>query len=264
MSGCANVDIAAPLIERAVDAGLLKFDASGRQPVLTRSGRALLRSMRCLATTERARSRTRSDAIGNPRKPAQTGASPRSRAGKRRTRPEKDLAILSQENGAESPLAWLRRRLDRDGQPMITQVQFDAGERLSSDFWRARMTPRVTMDWSGIGRSRKERRGMSSNPGHMSDGVAAAHQRVTRALAAVGPEFADILIDVCGHMKGLVEIERREAWPQRSAKLILQKALTALARHYGLLVEELPDIALKRRLRHWGTSDYRPTLDHWA
>jgi hypothetical protein len=43
---------------------------------------------------------------------------------------------------AESPLAWLRRRKDRDGEAMISQVQFDAGERLRANFWFAQMTPR--------------------------------------------------------------------------------------------------------------------------
>jgi Domain of unknown function (DUF6456) len=38
-------------------------------------------------------------------------------------------------NPAESPLAWLRRRKDRDGEAMISQAQFDAGERLRSEFW---------------------------------------------------------------------------------------------------------------------------------
>jgi len=54
-------------------------------------------------------------------------------------------AVARQE---ESPLAWLRKRRDRGGEPMITQSQFDAGERLRADFWFAQMTPRVTMNWS--------------------------------------------------------------------------------------------------------------------
>ncbi len=54
-------------------------------------------------------------------------------------------------NPAESPIAWLRRRKDKDGEPMISQPQFDAGERLRADFWFAQMTPRVTANWSGVG-----------------------------------------------------------------------------------------------------------------
>ena len=31
---------------------------------------------------------------------------------------------------------------------MISQAQFDAGERLRADFWFAQMTPRTTTNWS--------------------------------------------------------------------------------------------------------------------
>ena len=61
-------------------------------------------------------------------------------------------------NPAESPLAWLRRRKDRDGEAMISQAQFDAGERLRADFWFAQMTPRVTMNWSAMAPAQRRRR----------------------------------------------------------------------------------------------------------
>ncbi len=53
-------------------------------------------------------------------------------------------------NLSESPLGWLRRRKDRDGEPMISQAEFDAGERLRADFWFAQMTPRTTTNWSSL------------------------------------------------------------------------------------------------------------------
>src|SRR4029078_924518 len=46
-------------------------------------------------------------------------------------------------NADESPIAWLRRRKDRSGEAMISQAQFDAGERLRAEFWSPQMTPRT-------------------------------------------------------------------------------------------------------------------------
>ena len=42
----------------------------------------------------------------------------------------------------------------------------------------------------------------------------------------------------------------------------LQIALTRLAKHYGLISSETQKPA-RRGLRHWGSEDYRPTLDAW-
>src|SRR5262249_4897168 len=104
-------------------------------------------------------------------------------------------------NDDESPIAWLRRRKDRNGEPMISAIQFDAGERLRADFFFARMTPRTTTNWSAVSSVRRGRRyGASSHGGvELSDRAAAARERVGRALAAVGPELSGVLIDVCCH-----------------------------------------------------------------
>lgn len=253
-------EVALSVLNNARIAGLIDGDGASGPIQLTQAGRAFVRQLRCRAIADGAR---RPGSQGSA--PIVMSAVSPQRAALRGKRKSDITATASPiENDAESPLAWLHRRLDKDGQPMISRVQFEAGERLRADFWRAAMTPRVTSDWSGIGRSRKERRGASGLGMDMADSVAVARQRVTRALSAVGPEFADILIDVCGHLKGLAEIEQARSWPQRSAKVMLQKALTALARHYGLLQVDGPDMMLRRRLRHWGSHDYRPTLDQWT
>jgi hypothetical protein len=166
-------------------------------------------------------------------------------------------------NDAESPLAWLRRRKDKDGNALITSAQFDAGERLRADLWRAQMMPRVTSDWSGNAPGRRQRRSAPGAGIDMADGVLAARQRVHRALRAAGADFAGLLIDVCGHLKGLEQLERGEGWPQRSAKFFLRYALTRLARHYGLIRDAEEDASIGRRLQHWGADDYRPNLESW-
>jgi hypothetical protein len=77
----------------------------------------------------------------------------------------------------------------------------------------------------------------------------------------VGPELAGILVEVCCHDVGLETAGRTQGWPQRAAKVVLQLALTRLARHYGLLAPQ-PRPG-DHRLRHWGSEDYRPDLDAW-
>ena len=47
-------------------------------------------------------------------------------------------------NDAESPLGWLKSRKDRSGRPLITDDQYQAGERLRADYWFAHLSPRVT------------------------------------------------------------------------------------------------------------------------
>ena len=157
---------------------------------------------------------------------------PESDAGRRkaRARPQRRWAAAK-----EGSLAWLRRRRDKDGQPLITEPQFAAGERLGADFWHAQLSPRVTADWSGTASSRRTPRAAPGAGVELSDRVVAARQRVHRALDAVGPELAGILVEVCCHDVGLEAAGRAQGWPQRAAKVVLQLALTGLARHYGLL-----------------------------
>lgn len=166
-------------------------------------------------------------------------------------------------NPAESPLAWLRRRKDRTGAPMISAVQFDAGERLRADFCFAQMSPRVTMSWEAIAPAQRRRRsGMAfRSDADMADHVASARERVRRALSAVGPELAGVLIDVCCHLKGLEEAERAAGWPQRSGKIILNLALSSLARHYGMGTSAAASGVGAGRMRHWGSEDYRPLFE---
>ena len=162
---------------------------------------------------------------------------------------------------AEGSLAWLRRRKDKDGQALITEPQFAAGERLAADFWHAQLTPRVTANWSAIAPGRRMRRAAPGVGVDLGDNAVAARQRINKALVAVGPELAGILLDVCCHDIGLEAAGRAQGWPQRAAKVVLQLALTRLARHYGLLAPEPSPGA--HRLRHWGDEGYRPGLDAW-
>jgi len=220
------------VFQDACDCGLLAAaDEGGVKWVLSRAGRAEVRRLR-----------SQSGDPADPGKPSTVlleGAAPRV-------------------NVAESPLSWLRKRRDKSGEPLITAVQFDAGERLRTDFLFAEMTPRVTVNWCATGGSTgKSGGGLGIE---LRDNVIAAQQRVRRALAAIGPMPAALLIDVCGHLVGLEEVERARGWPPRSGKIALQMALSELARHYRIPGADEGAERIANRLRHWGVAGYRPDI----
>lgn len=160
-------------------------------------------------------------------------------------------------NESESPLAWLARRKDANGRPMIDAAQFAAGERLRADFTRAAMMPRIGANFAAP--VAQGRRSAGDNAANFSDLVIAAKERLNFALDAVGPEFSDLLLDVCCFLKGLELVERERGWPRRTSKVVLGLALDRLARHYGITVK----ISGRTRapLRAWQADDARPTMD---
>lgn len=184
--------------------------------------------------------------------------SPPASARARRRKAAGAYAAAPVRNPAESPVAWLFSRRDGDGNPLITEAQFNAGEKLRADFYFAQMTPNVTQSWSATAGT-GGRRAAGASGAELQDSVIAATDRVRRALSAVGPEHAGVLIDICCHLKGLEEVERRAGWPRRSAKIVLTLALSALARHYGLEITARP--ARIASIRHWGADGYRPAVD---
>jgi len=138
-----------------------------------------------------------------------------------------------QQNESESPLAWLRQRRDRQGRSYISEAQFAAGERLRRDFTYGSMMPCVTSKWSPVigGAS------PASSPDReleLRDSQLRARDRFRSALAAVGPEFSGVLVDVCCYVMGLEDVEAKSGWPRRTAKIVLLLALSALARFYGI------------------------------
>ncbi len=157
-------------------------------------------------------------------------------------------------DGAESPLAWLARRRDRDGKAYLSPARVAAGERLRGDFTLARMMPTVTSNWST---GRITGGSGTGGVGDLTDRSIAARDRVQAALAATGSDLGGLLVDVCCFLKGLERVESERRWPARSAKVVLDIALGRLADHYGL-ADEARGRDAPGRLRHWGTPDHRP------
>lgn len=162
---------------------------------------------------------------------------------------------------AESPLAWLYSRRDKAGATIISGTQFEAGERLRTDYEIAQLMPRLTVDWTRAATGGSTRSAGPLQGLELSERALAARERVARALDAVGPELASLLVDVCCHLKGLEQLERAAGWPQRSAKIVLQVALSALVRHYGLERRDRDEARHDNgpaRVLHWGVDGYQP------
>ena len=130
-------------------------------------------------------------------------------------------------NAAESPLGWLLSR------GLVTQRQYDAGERLRTDWERAQLAPRVTMSWDAAPVSRGGR-GCSSVEPDLSGAQIDAKRRFEAALAAVGPGLADILWRIVCAGEGMRDAETALGWPARAGKVVLTLALDRVAAYYKL------------------------------
>ena len=129
-------------------------------------------------------------------------------------------------NIVESPLGWLKAR------GMVTQRQFDAGDRLREEWERAQLSPSVTMRWDAAplgGSSRAAPRLLDPTERQL-----AAKARFEQAVAAVGPGMSDILWRVVCAGEGMREAERALGWPARAGKLVLGLALDRLAEYYRI------------------------------
>ena len=128
-------------------------------------------------------------------------------------------------NAAESPLGWLFAR------GLVTQRQFDAGERLRADWERAQLAPRVTMSWDAAPVSRGSRGGSGNRP-DLNGAQIDAKRRFDAALAAAGAGLADILWRIVCAGEGMREAETALGWPARAGKLVLTLALDRVADFY--------------------------------
>ncbi len=132
-------------------------------------------------------------------------------------------------NLAESPIAMLGRRRDKDGKPFLEADHVQAGERLREDFEAAQMGPRVAQNWERFLTAGADRGGI---PEQAPRGSAGARDRVALALRELGPGLGDVALRVCCFLEGVEIAEKRMGWASRSGKIVLRIALTRLKRHY--------------------------------
>lgn len=129
-------------------------------------------------------------------------------------------------NLTESPLGWLLAR------GLITQRQFDAGERLRSDWERAQLAPRVTMTWDAAPVARG--RGGSVQRVDLNGAQLDAKRRFEDAVATVGPGLADILWRIVCAGEGMRDAETALGWPARAGRVVLTLALDRVSTYYRM------------------------------
>ena len=129
-------------------------------------------------------------------------------------------------NLAESPLGWLLAR------GLIDQRQFDAGEKLRTDWERAHLAPSLTMRWDAAPRSGARRGSVD----HLEAGErqTVARQRFDAAMTALGRDLNDIAWRVICSGEAMPVAEKALGWPVRSGRLVLRLALDRLADFYRL------------------------------
>ncbi len=133
-------------------------------------------------------------------------------------------------NLAESPVAVLGRRRDKDGRVFLEPELVTAAERLREDFELAQMGPRVAQNWDRF-LTGGDRGGFRGDSG-LAEGPNAARDRVAAALRDLGPGLGDVALRCCCFLEGLEVAEKRMGWAARSGKIVLRIALQRLQRHY--------------------------------
>lgn len=154
-------------------------------------------------------------------------------------------------NLAESPLARLAAGIGGEA-GYLERHQIEAGERVRRLVERARLQPRLTMAYSAA-----HSVGTAGNAaGDISDLAADARRSLADLHRVLPRDCAGVVLDVCGLLKGLQDVERERGWPRRSAKLVLRIGLDHLARHYGYAPSAIgPETGRQRR---WMEEGARP------
>jgi hypothetical protein len=156
-------------------------------------------------------------------------------------------------NKEESPLTVLAARKLPDGTAFLQPSEFEAGERIRTDFTRAMLMPRTSANWQASV-SAGRRSGEANGVEDVTHSAIAARQRLDEALQCLGRDLAGVVADICCYLKGFEQVEMERKWPKRSAKFMLKAALSILALHYN------PPAKNNRKSHKWATSDYRPKI----
>lgn len=130
---------------------------------------------------------------------------------------------------ATTALQWMRAR-GRHKAYGLNDMELQAGQRLHDDYHSAQAQPHQTMDWE---RPVFVDGGTGGAATPLSDKALDAQKRLVSALAYIGPGLSDLAVELCCHELGLAAMEKKNALPRRSGKIMLKLALMRLSVHYG-------------------------------
>jgi hypothetical protein len=155
-----------------------------------------------------------------------------------------------QVNLAESPLS----RLVVGDRAYLEPHHLEVAERIRVLVEKSQLRPRTTMNYSGATAGGRQ----PGRAGDLSDMAIDARRALDQIHRALPAECAGVVIDVCGWIKGLQEVERDRGWPRRSAKLVLRIGLEQLAQHFGLGPYAIGKNHVS--LQHWRDVERPPML----
>ncbi len=131
---------------------------------------------------------------------------------------------------AESPVAVLGRRRDKDGKPFLEPELVEAAETSARGFRTGADGAARRAELGPV--PDRRRPGRLSPDSGLAEGPRAARDRVAAALRDLGPGLGDVALRCCCFLEGLEAAEKRMGWAARSGKIVLRIALQRLRRHY--------------------------------
>ncbi|HUV32598.1 MAG TPA: DUF6456 domain-containing protein [Devosiaceae bacterium] len=169
---------------------------------------------------------------------------------------ERRLADGTRINDAESPLRRLAARRVATGRPFLQPHHVEVGERIRRLVERASLVPNTTTNYAGTRIQRGRHAGTPA--ADIGDMALDARRRLAELRARLSPDCMSVVIDVCGFLKGLQQVESEHGWPQRSAKLVLRIGLDQAALHFGVGAEATGPSCSP--LRQWRDQPGRPPM----
>lgn len=134
-------------------------------------------------------------------------------------------------NLAQTPVAWLARRVGPDERPWLEPVEVAAAVRLALEAEAALRGRSVTMRWDALPRTGA---GGGSRPGcEPGERALAAAAAVEAALSVCGPARG-MVEQICVRATALQAAEQALGLRRRTGKTLLRQGLQTLARHYRL------------------------------